>query len=432
MSQLADGAAPGATPIPRRHVAAAVIGNWLEFYDFTVYAYFAVQIGQTFFPNQSPFASLMLSLVTFGAGFICRPLGAIVIGRYADRVGRRPAMMLSFFMMGVALLGMVLIPPYRQIGIAAPILAVICRVVQGFALGGEVGPTTAYLIEAAPPGKRGIYGAWQSASQSLSSLSGGIVGVVLASFLSSAGLADWGWRIAFLIGALVLPFGLIIRRSLPETRHLEEEVLDAHPEGADILSHWRIIVLGLGLIMSATISTYISIYSTTYAQVTLHMGTGISFWVTVCNGAAGFVAGLAGGALSDRFGRRALMIWPRIVHILVIIPIFLIITQHREPAILLSLLAVLNALANLSSVPALVAITESLRKEIRGVATAVVYATAVAVFGGTTQPIVAWLGEVTHSPMAIAWYLMAANAVGIVAALLMVETVGRPRTVKAT
>ena len=419
--------AAAAPAITRRHVVAAVIGNWLEFYDFTIYAYFALQIGDAFFPSGSDFAKLMASLVTYGVGFICRPIGAVVIGRFADRVGRKPAMLVSFAMMGVALIGLVCVPPYRQIGIAAPVLVVICRLVQGFALGGEVGPTTAFLIEAAPPGRRGLYGAWQSASQSLSNLSGGFVGLILAHLLSGPQLADYGWRIAFLIGALVLPFGLIIRGSLPETIEHAEARLEVHPERADIVSHWRIILLGLGLIAGGTISTYVFIFMTTYAQTTLHMGVKIAFWVTVVNGSCGLAASLFGGYLSDHVGRRPLLIWPRLAFLVATLPVFLIVTHSSSVAVLLTLMGSLNILSNLAGVPALVALTESLRKEIRGVATAAVYATAVAVFGGTTQPIVAWLGHVTHNPLAIAWYLMGATVVALIASVLMAETVGRER-----
>ena len=201
--------------ITPRQVTAAVVGNALEFYDFTTYAYFAVQIGHAFFPGRSAFESLMLSLATFGAGFFSRPVGAIVIGSLADRVGRRPAMLLSFGLMGLAILGLALTPSYRQIGLAAPLLALSFRLLQGFALGGEVGPTTAFLIESAPPGRRGLYGAWQGASQGVATLFGGLIGVGLSTHLNAHDLDAWGWRIAFLIGALVLPLGLIIRRNLP-------------------------------------------------------------------------------------------------------------------------------------------------------------------------------------------------------------------------
>jgi MFS family permease len=319
------------------------------------------------------------------------------------------------------------VPTYRQIGVAAPILVVICRLVQGFALGGEVGPTTAFLVEAAPHGKRGLYGAWQSASQSLSNLSGGVVGLILAHLLSGPQLADYGWRIAFLIGALVLPFGLVIRGALPETINHPEVRLEVHPETADIKSHWRIILLGLGLVAGGTISTYVFVFMTTYAQITLHMGVKIAFWVTVVNGSCGLAASLAGGYLSDHVGRRPLLIWPRLAFLLATLPVFLIVTHSGSMAVLLTLMGGLNILSNLAGVPALVALTESLRKEIRGVGVATVYATAVAVFGGTTQPIVAWLGHVTHNPLAIAWYLMAATVVALIASVLMVETVGRER-----
>jgi MHS family citrate/tricarballylate:H+ symporter-like MFS transporter len=426
----AESSSAAPPPIQRRHVAAAVVGNWLEFYDFTVYAYFSKQIGHAFFPSQSPFVELMAALVTYGAGFLARPIGAVVIGRFADRAGRKPAMLLSFALMGLALICLVFVPSYAQIGVAAPVLVVACRLAQGFALGGEVGPTTAFLVEAAPAAKRGLYGAWQSASQSLASLSGGLVGVVLAGMFSGAQFADIGWRVAFAVGALVLPFGFIIRGTLPETLHQAETRLEAHPERADIRSHLRIILLGLGLITGATVSTYVFSFMTTYAQQTLHLGVGISFSITVATGLAGFVASLAGGALSDRYGRRPLLIWPRVIFFLAIIPVFMAVIHYRTAPVLLGLLGALNFFANLAGVPALVAVTESLRKELRGVGVAVIYAAAVSIFGGTTQFVVAWLDEVTHNPMAIAWYLMAATAVALVASFLVTETAG-PR-VRAT
>jgi len=177
----------------------ATIGNMLEFYDFITYSFFAVQIGRTFFPAHGAYASLMLSLATFGAGFVTRPIGAIVIGSYSDRAGRRPAMILSFVMMGSAMLVLAIIPSYDSIGIAAPILAILARMVQGFSLGGEVGPTTAYLMEAAPPDKRGLAVSWQPVSQEIAATAGALVGLILSRSMSSAALDAYGWRIAFLL-----------------------------------------------------------------------------------------------------------------------------------------------------------------------------------------------------------------------------------------
>ncbi len=433
MTAAATADKAAAPHIQGRHVAAAVVGNWLEFYDFVVYAYFAIQIGDAFFPGGTPFERLMASLLTFGSGFIARPIGAVVFGRFADRIGRRPAMLASFFLMGLALTGFVLTPSYRQIGVAAPILAVICRLVQGFALGGEVGPTTAFLVEAAPYRERGFYGAWQSSSQSLASIAAGGIGLIAAHVLSGAQMHEWGWRLALGIGVLVLPFGMIVRRTLPETLHHEEPKLDVHPDHdaragqlAVIAAHWRVILLGVGLIAGATISTYVFSFMTTYAQATLHMGMRTALLIAVTNGVAGFVASMAGGWLSDRLGRKPLMIWPRLAFLLMILPTFMLVVRIREPVVLLSLMALLNVVANLALVPAFVALVELLRKDIRGVATGTIYATAVAVFGGTTQPIVAWLDQVTGNPLAIAWYLIAGTLVGLVASVLMPETVQRP------
>ena len=428
----ATGEAAAAPTIQRRHVAAAVVGNWLEFYDFGVYAYFAIQIGDTFFPAASAFDRLLYSLVTFGIGFLFRPLGAVVFGLFADRAGRRPAMLVSFFLMGVALVGFVLTPGYRQIGMAAPLLAGLCRLVQGFALGGEVGPTTAYLVEAAPFRQRGLFGAWQSASQSLAGISAGVIGLVSAHLLSDTQMADWGWRVALGLGALVLPVGLIVRRTLPETLHHDEPKLDVHPEHdpaagrlAAIGGHWRVILIGVGIIAGATVSTYVFNFMTTYVQATLHMGVRTGMLIAITNGVAGFVGSMAGGWLSDRYGRRPLMIWPRVVFLAMILPTFMLVVKIREPVLLLSVMALLDVVANLALVPAFVALVESLRKDIRGVATGTIYAVTVAIFGATTQPIVAWLDHTTGNPLAIAWYLMAGAAVGLVASIAMPETVQR-------
>src|SRR5579863_3881711 len=205
--------------VPARHVAAVVVGNALEFYDFLTYAFFAVYIGRTFFPSTSASASLLASLGAFGAGFVTRPIGGIVIGRMGDRLGRKPAMILSVSLMGIAITGLAFTPSHAMIGLAAPILVVFFRMLQGFALGGEVGPTTAFLLESAPPERRGFYTAFQAWTQHLAVLIAGLVGYVLSNLLNDQQLQDFGWRIAFLLGTLIVPFGILVRRSLPETLH---------------------------------------------------------------------------------------------------------------------------------------------------------------------------------------------------------------------
>ena len=407
-------------PVPARQVAAAVVGNALEFYDFTTYALFAAALGRAFFPSHSPFVSLMMSLLTFAVGFLSRPAGAVVIGLIGDRLGRKPAMLLSFGLMGLGMLGLVLIPPYAVIGPAAPALLVLCRLVQGFALGGEVGPTTAFLIEAARPGQRGLVGSWQSASQSVASLAGASVGLILAHLLTAAQQQDFGWRIAFGLGVLVLPFGLILRRTLPETLHRSEQV--AGPVGQGWQVHIRPMVLCLMLIMSFTTSTYVLLYMTTYASQTLHMSQGSSFMATVANGVCGVVFTLLGGALSDRLGRRPVMIVARTLFLLATLPAFLLMVRYHDALTVILCTGVISAFSSMSVGAALVAMSEGMRKDMRSTGLAVIYALGVTVFGGLAQPWVTLLLKATANPLAPAWYMMAAALVGILAMFLMPET----------
>ena len=253
--------------LTRGQIAAVTAGNALEFYDFVTYAFFATQIGRALFPGDSS-NSLLLSLATFGVGFLTRPLGGLIIGRLADRRGRKPAMILSFTMMGLAMTGLALTPSYVAIGMAAPILAVVFRLLQGFALGGEVGPNIAYLMEAAPPGRRAFFISLNFASADFAVLVAGLVGFGLSSVLSGAQLESWGWRIAFLLGAAIVPLGLRLRRTLVETLAKEAELEGAASTARPLL---LLSAAGLFIIAGATISNYTLEYLTTYAQATLHM-----------------------------------------------------------------------------------------------------------------------------------------------------------------
>ncbi|HEY5105298.1 MAG TPA: MFS transporter [Caulobacteraceae bacterium] len=425
MANSSGDRAPDKIASPRGFIAAASIGNALEFYDFVTYAFFAIQIGHAFFPSHSAYGSLMLSLATFGAGFVTRPIGGIVIGAYADRVGRKPAMMLSFTLMGAAIIALALIPTYKAIGIAAPILAVIARMVQGFSLGGEVGPTTAYLLEAAPVNGRGLAVSWQGASQNIAATLGGLVGVALSSLMAPAALDAYGWRIAFLLGAVTLPFGLWIRRNLPETLHAPEATasLSTARTGLGVArEHIRIIVLALIVLAAATIGTYVFQYMTTFAQNTLHLKPRVAFLASAAANIAGVIGILYGGWLSDRIGRRPLMIWPGVVSWLMILPVFFWITQSRNAVALIVGTSALAFVGSLAGGAFYAAVTETLPKRIRGAAFAIIYATSIALFGGTTQLIITWLLHVTGNAMAPAWYLVGAASIGLVARMLILES----------
>ena len=420
---MSDPSAAGAPDaVLKRHVTAAVIGNALEFYDFTTYAYFATQIGEAFFPGGSPFVKLILALITFGVGFATRPIGAVVIGRLADRAGRKPAMLLSLTLMGVSIVGVALTPPFAQIGLTAPFLVLAWRLAQGFALGGEVGPTTAFLVEAAPPARRGLFGAWQSVSQNLAAIAGGLVGVSIAGLTSAAQLEAWGWRVAFLLGALILPFGYFLRRTLPETLDREEARLSIHPEKPHLISHIRVLSLGVALIGAATVATYVLGYMTTYAIHTLHMPAKIALGANIANGLGGVIFGLIGGLWADRYGRRPLMIWPRIAFLLAIWPAYSLMVARHDMVTLLAATFVISGLAALTTAAVLVGLTESLDKSVRGVGMGAVYAIAVSVFGGTTQPIIAALTEATGNPLSPAWYMIAFSVIGLVASVFYRES----------
>jgi MFS family permease len=408
------------THLPPRQIAAVVTGNAIEFYDFVTYAFFAAQIGRTFFPSDTPGTSLLASLATFGAGFLTRPLGALIIGRYADRAGRKPAMLMSFWLMGIAVIGLPLVPSYASIGIAAPLLVIVFRMLQGFALGGEVGPNTAFLMEAAPPQRRGFYVSLQATSADFAVMIASLVGVLLASLLSPAQLDSWGWRIALLLGAVIVPFGLVLRRSLMETLDLEPRnpVKPAVPSA----SLARIGLVSVALIATATTTNYLLSYMKTYAGFTLGMPESLAFGATVAVGAAGLIFDPLGGWLSDRFGRRRLILLPWLLLAVLVFPGFWAIEHFRSGPVLWTVCAVLASIQTGAGTTALVAITEWLPRHVRAGGFGLIYASSIAVFGGSTQFMTAWLTRLTGEPLVPAWYMMGGIAVGLIALTQLPET----------
>lgn len=420
--------------LPIRHVAAVTIGNALEFYDFITYSYFSVYIGKAFFPGEY---SLLASLGAFGVGFLMRPVGGFVIGRWADRVGRKPALILSLVLMGIAVTGLALTPSYATIGVAAPVIVILFRLVQGFALGGQVGPATAYMIEAAPPQHRGFYASMQYTSQDFASLTAGLVGVTLANLMDDQGLQDWGWRIALLLGSTIVPFGLWLRMALPETyvpppklavaereagsaarraaRHVKREFAAVRPYG-------RAIALTFIMLGAATIANYVIQYLTTYSLDTLKLPAAVAFGVPIVTGLAFVISEPFSGWLSDRIGRRPVMIWPGIAMLIAIWPAFYLINLHPDPIVLYSMTAVLVLLGGLCTAPILTAFTETLPMSLRAGTVGIVYALAIAAFGGSAQPVVKALIQFTGDPMAPAYYMSATWLIGLIAMAFTRET----------
>jgi MFS family permease len=413
------------TAIPVRHVAAVFIGNALSFYDFVTFSYFSVYIGRTFFPSHDPSISLLAALATFGVGFGMRPIGAFFIGRMGDRIGRKPAMLLTFAMLGIGITGMSLTPSYASIGVAAPVIVILFRLLQGFALGGEVGPTTAYMAEAAPPHRRGLYLSMQYATQDCATLMAGLVGVALAALLSDAQLESWGWRVALLIGASIVPFGLLLRRSLPETLHAanaETVVIEGPATARGPRPYLPIVVFGLMMLTAGTIGNYTTGYMTTYALTTLKLSALVSFGLTIVNGVCAIVFEVLSGYWSDKYGRKPVMLIPGVLLLLSILPCFWAIDHFRNVWALYGAESVMVILLSVSSVPAIVTITESLPPAIRSGAVALIYAFAISIFGGSTQFVITALIKWTGNPLAPALYWSVALAVGIVAMALVKES----------
>jgi MHS family citrate/tricarballylate:H+ symporter-like MFS transporter len=416
-------AAAARPSLSKSQVAAVSAGNALEFYDFLTYTFFAVQIGEALFPGSGD-ARLLLSLATFGVGFVTRPLGGLIIGRIADRRGRKPAMILSFSMMGIAIVGMALTPSYAMIGMAAPVIAVLFRMLQGFALGGEVGPNTAFLVEAAPPDKRGFYVSLQFATQNFSILIAGSVGLLLSSTLSAPALVSWGWRAAFLFGALIVPFTIAIRRKLSETLVLDEEDTRS---GVGMRGMAVIVVAGLLLLAGATIGTYTVDYITTFAQKSLGMGASIAFGSTVLLGVTMTGFNLISGRLSDRYGRKPVALFGWVSLFFLGIPAFLAMVHFRSALALYSMTILLGALMGILTPPSATLFTEALPKRVRAGALGTIYALSIAIFGGSAQFVEQLLINRTGSPIAPAFYMTAAIGIGMIGVIMLAETGLRAR-----
>jgi MFS family permease len=286
-------------------------GNFLEMYDFMIFGYFSAAIGHAYFPANSEFASLMLSMTTFAVGFLIRPLGAIFLGAYIDHIGRRRGLLVTLALMSVGTLTIAMVPGYETVGLFAPIIVVMGRLCQGFSAGVELGGVSVYLSEIATPGHKGFYVSWQSASQQVAVVFAGVLGYALAHTLSPEDLQAWGWRIPLIIGCLIIPFIYLIRRTLQETE--EFAARKHHPKPSEIyakmLVHWRIVVTGVAMVLMTTVSFYtITAYTPTFGKEVLKLSQSDALLVTLFVGLSNLFWLPVMGSVSDRLGRRPLLV----------------------------------------------------------------------------------------------------------------------------
>jgi MFS family permease len=413
------------TPSDRNSKIWSVIrvssGNFLEMYDFMVFGYYATAIGKAFFPSGNPFVSLMLSLMTFGAGFLMRPLGAIVLGAYTDRHGRRAGLLLTLGLMSVGIFSIACMPGYATIGLLAPLLVLVGRLLQGFSAGMELGGVSVYLSEIATPGHKGFYVSWQSGSQQVAVMFAALSGVVLSSALPPEKMTLWGWRVPLLLGCVIVPFLFRLRRSLQETD--EFIARKRRPSTSEILrsltANWGIVVIGMMMVTMTTVSFYmITAYTPTFGNAVLHLASVDSLIVTLCVGASNLFWLPVMGALSDRIGRRPLLFACTILMLVTAYPAMLCLVRDPSFSKLLTVELWLSFIYGSYNGAMVVFLTEIMPIDVRTTGFALAYSLATAVFGGFTPAISTYLIHFTGNRAVPGLWLSFAAACGLLAALL--------------
>ena len=396
-------------------------GNFFEMYDFMVFGYFAPEIARTFFPSGSAFTSLMLSLATFGAGFLMRPLGAVVLGAYTDRHGRRAGLLLTLGLMAVGIVSIAATPGYGSIGIAAPLLVLCGRLLQGFSAGAELGGVSVYLSEMATPGHKGFYVSWQSASQQVAVMFAALLGVLLHSRLPAEQMTAWGWRIPLLVGCLILPLLFLLRRSLEETP--EFMARRVRPKTAQLLgslaANWRVVGIGAMLTTMTTVSFYlITAYTPTFGREALHLASEGNLTVALCVGASNFFWLPVMGALSDRMGRRPLQVAATLLALLTAYPAMSWLVAAPSFARLLAVELWLSFLYGGYNGAMVVFLTEIMPAEVRTAGFSLAYSLATAIFGGFTPAICTFLIHASGNRAVPGLWLSFAALCGLAAALV--------------
>jgi len=419
-------------PISRqRQIVAAIIGNTLEWYDFIVYGFMTGIISRLFFPaDGNEFVSLLMTTATFGVGFFMRPVGGVLLGIYADHKGRKAAMQLIMAIMALVSLLIACAPPYAAIGVAAPVLIVFARLLQGFATGGEYASSTAFLIEVAPAHRRGLYGSWQLVGQMLAILGGAGMGALITHHLDQGQLESWGWRLPFLVGLLIAPVGWWIRRYMDESEafvQTRQETAQEDDLGGRLQQNRRNILLTIGLTIPGTSAFYVLLINMPgYVHRQFGLPQDQAFAIQML--AVGWMAILIplSGAWSDRIGRRPLLLWPYFAFLLLAYPGFAWLADAPSIGRLLVVQLVFCTLMGLAYGPAPTAVSELFPARMRSTGVSIGYNLAVMIFGGFAPFIVTWLGGASGSPIAPVYYLLLSTALGVVACYFL--PAGRPAT----
>ena len=411
--------------VATRQIVAAVIGNALEWYDFVIYGFLTVIISRLFFPADNEYASLLMTMVTFGVGFFMRPVGGVLIGMYADRHGRKAALQLIILLMTISIAMIAFAPTYAAIGVAAPLIILLARLLQGMATGGEFASATSFLVECAPPGRRGFFGSLQMVGQSLAALAGAAMGMLITQGLTPEQIDSWGWRLPFIFGLLIGPVGLYMRRHLEETEAFTTAKEQSH-ESVSLLTLWRdhtrSVLACFGLVVAGTIMYYVVlIYMPTYAKTQLKIPLGDAFMAQV----AGLLCLTAAipffGALSDRIGRKPVLLFALACYFVLPYPLLSWLQAEPTLARLTIMQIILCTAVAISFGPVSTALAEQFPVRMRSTGLALAYNFAVMLFGGFAQLIVTWLIRETGTPLAPAFYVMFGAVAGTVGVLFMTD-----------
>ncbi|WP_279599703.1 MFS transporter [Methylobacterium sp. E-065] len=396
-------------------------GNFLEQYDFFVYGYDAFYIGKTFFPADNAIVSLMLSLATFAVGFFMRPLGAIILGSYIDRHGRRKGLLVTLGLMAAGTLSIAITPGYETLGILAPLIILAGRLLQGFSAGAELGGVSIYLAEIATPGRRGFYTSWQSASQQPAVVVAALIGAALSAMLTTEQMTAWGWRIPLLIGCAIIPVILFLRQSLAETEEFQK-MKHAH-SGAEVLriiaENWRIVLTGAGMsVLTTTIFYLITAYTPTFGREALHLDTTGVLIVTLCVGISNFIWLPIGGHISDRIGRYPLLLLIPVLAILTAYPGMNWLADAPSFPKLLTTVLLFSSYFGLYNGAMIPTLAEIMPARVRTAGFSLAFSLATALFGGLTPLVSTALIHQTGDRAAPALWLTFAALVSLGSVIL--------------
>ncbi|WP_322029473.1 MFS transporter [Paraburkholderia sp. J76] len=412
--------------LPGASTAATVLrvtaGNFLEQFDFFLFGFYATQIASVFFPAASEFASLMMTFAVFGAGFLMRPLGAVVLGAYIDDVGRRKGLIVTLALMACGTLLIAFVPGYARIGMLAPACVLIGRLLQGFSAGAELGGVSVYLAEMAPPGRKGFFTSWQSASQQVAIVVAAGLGFALNRYLDAASIAAWGWRVPFFVGCMIVPFIFMLRRNLDETE--EFKARRHRPTMNEVFrtlaQNWAVVTAGVMLVAMTTTSFYlITVYAPTFGKTVLHLSTADSLLVTLCIAVSNFIWLPIGGALSDKFGRQPLLLAMAALAIFTAYPALSLLANSPSFAHMLLVLLWLSFMYGIYNGAMVVALTEVMPVEVRVAGFSLAYSLATAVFGGFTPAIATALIHGTGDKAAPGYWLSFAAICAVCATLML-------------